>query len=462
MKNLIYIFTALLIMVSCDSDETYEGLNKDPNNPTTVTADALFTSATVSLFKQLESTSVNSNIFRMVSQYWTETQYVDEANFDLQNRNIPQNFWSTLYTSVLYDLKNAKELTTDAKQKAQIEVIEVYTWQLLVDTFGDIPYSEALQGQGDATPAYDDGNTIYTDLIARIDTAITGLGGAGTGFVQPDVIYSGDIAKWIKFANSLKLKLAVHVGNSPAANAAAGGAFTSNADNATIAFEGSTPNTNPLWVSLVQSGRNDFVPAKTIVDVMNTLADPRRTVFFEDNLTVSGTITYKGGVYGTTNSYALYSHIGKAMLEPTFRGVLLDYAEVEFLKAAALIGVPETHYQNGITASFKDWGLEADAPAYIASLSAYSEQNLAHQFWLAMYNRGFEGWFVYRKYTNHFGDGTSATDVFQVPLDTENPIPTRFTYPVNEQTLNETNYDAASSAIGGDSQTTRIFWDPAN
>ena len=79
-----------------------------------------------------------------------------------------------------------------------------------------------------------------------------------------------------------------------------------------------------------------------------------------------------------------------------------------------------------------------------------------------MYNRGFEGWFVYRKYTNHFGDGTSATDVFQVPLDTENPIPTRFTYPVNEQTLNETNYDAASSAIGGDSQTTRIFWDPAN
>ena len=462
MKNLIYIFTALLIMVSCDSDETYEGLNKDPNNPTTVTADALFTSATVSLFKQLESTSVNSNIFRMVSQYWTETQYVDEANFDLQNRNIPQNFWSTLYTSVLYDLKNAKELTTDAKQKAQIEVIEVYTWQLLVDTFGDIPYSEALQGQGDATPAYDDGNTIYTDLIARIDTAITGLGGAGTGFVQPDVIYSGDIAKWIKFANSLKLKLAVHVGNSPAANAAAGGAFTSNADNATIAFEGSTPNTNPLWVSLVQSGRNDFVPAKTIVDVMNTLADPRRTVFFEDNLTVSGTITYEGGVYGTTNSYALYSHIGKAMLEPTFRGVLLDYAEVEFLKAAALIGVPETHYQNGITASFKDWGLEADAPAYIASLSAYSEQNLAHQFWLAMYNRGFEGWFVYRKYTNHFGDGTSATDVFQVPADTENPIPTRFTYPVNEQTLNEINYDAASTAIGGDSQTTRIFWDPAN
>ena len=462
MKNLIYIFTALLFIVSCDSDADYEDLNRDPNNPTTVSADALFTSATVSLFNALESTSVNNNIFRMVSQYWTETQYIDEANFDLQNRNIPQNFWSTLYTNVLYDLKNAKELTTESKQQAQIEVLEVYTWQILVDTFGDIPYSEALQGQTGATPSYDDGATIYNDLLLRIDAAIAGLGGAGKAFVGSDVIYTGDAAQWIKFANSLKLKLAVRINNSAAATAAAAGAFSSNADNATISYEGSTPNTNPLWVSLVQSGRNDFVPAKTIVDVMNTLADPRRTVFFEDNLTVSGTITYEGGVYGTTNSYALYSHIGKAMLEPTFRGVLLDYAEVEFLKAAALIGVPETHYQNGITASFKDWGLEADAPAYIASLSAYSEQNLAHQFWLAMYNRGFEGWFVYRKYTNHFGDGTSATDVFQVPADTENPIPTRFTYPVNEQTLNETNYDAASSAIGGDTQTTRIFWDPAN
>ena len=91
MKNIIYIFTALLIMVSCDSDDAYEDLNRDPNNPTTVKADALFTSATVSLFDALESTNVNNNIFRMVSQYWTETQYIDEANFNLQNINIPQN-----------------------------------------------------------------------------------------------------------------------------------------------------------------------------------------------------------------------------------------------------------------------------------------------------------------------------------------------------------------------------------
>lgn len=453
MKNIIYIFTALLIMVSCDSDDAYEDLNRDPNNPTTVKADALFTSATVSLFDALESTNVNNNIFRMVSQYWTETQYIDEANFNLQNRNIPQNFWSTLYTNVLYDLKNAKSLTTNTAKLAQIQVIEIYTWQILVDTFGDIPYTDALQGQDGPSPSYDDAETIYNTLLTNIDVARSGL--SGTGFVDSDVIYGGDLVKWSKFANSIKLKLANRIGNTALATAAAAGAFTSNADNANITYEGSTPNTNPLWVSLVQSGRNDFVPAKTIVNVMNGLSDPRRAVFFKENL---GPDTYLGGVYGDSNAYGLFTHIGGLLLEPTRKGVLLDYAEVEFLKAAAGIGSAATHYENGITASFADWGLEAEAAAYIA-LNPFSLQSLAHQFWIAMYNRGFEGWSVYRMYTIHFGDGTDAGHVFQVPADTQNPIPTRFTYPVNEQTLNQANYDAASTAIGGDTQTTKIFWD---
>ena len=81
----------------------------------------------------------------------------------------------------------------------------------------------------------------------------------------------------------------------------------------------------------------------------------------------------------------------------------------------------------------------------ITSLNRESvKYNLGKQFWIAMYNRGFEGWSVYRMF-----DGAIT---FNLPADTENPIPTRFTYPVNEQTLNETNYDAASSAIGGDTR----------
>ena len=81
----------------------------------------------------------------------------------------------------------------------------------------------------------------------------------------------------------------------------------------------------------------------------------------------------------------------------------------------------------------------------------FSQDNLGKQFWITMYNRGFKGWSIYRMF-----DGAITSNL---PADTGNPIPTRFTYPVNEQTLNETNSNATSFAIGGDTQTTRLFWD---
>lgn len=445
MKNLIYFLISIIILISCDTDEQYEDLNKDPNNPTSVSSEALFTAAIVSLVDLMESTSVNRNIFRMVSQYWTETTYVDEANFNLKNRNIPENFWSELYRDVLYDLKQAKELTDNTSKKAQIAVLEVYTWQILVDTFGDIPYTQALLGQENAQPTYDTGASIYSDLLTRINSAISNLN--GEGFSSADVIYSGDISSWKKFANSLKLKIAVRVDNNSAATEAAAGVFTSNADNATLNYEGTTPNTNPLWESLVQSGRNDFVIANTIADELNALDDPRRSEFFDNNLENG----YTGGTYGAENNFFAFTHIGSKMHDPTFRGVLLDYAEVEFLLATAGIGDAETHYKAGITASFNDWGVSG-ADDYIAKPEvAYSRNNLGKQFWIAMYNRGFEGWSVYRMFDEAI--------TFNLPEQSEKPIPTRFTYPVNEQNLNQENYNVAVERINGDTQTTKIFWD---
>jgi hypothetical protein len=244
-----------------------------------------------------------------------------------------------------------------------------------------------------------------------------------------------------------------------AQQAVAAGVFSSNGDNAIIQYEGSTPNTNPLWVDLVQSGRSDFVAANTVVDFMNTLSDPRRAVYFDDNQA-----GYVGGPYGENNSFSQYSHVGDVMHDPTFRGVLLDYAEVEFLLAEAaergytVGGTAESHYNNAITASMADWGVSStDAATYLASSSvAYTtatgtwRQKIGLQFWLAMYNRGFEGWCVYRKYDAPVMN-TAAISLL--------PVPKRYTYPLREQTLNGVNYAAASTAIGGDELATPIFWD---
>jgi hypothetical protein len=466
MKKYLFLFTSVLL-ASCASDDKYEDINRDPNNPTQVAADALFTSATKSLFDQMESTNVNTNVFRLFSQYWTETTYVDESNYDLVTRNISSNHWTEMYADVLYDLQDAKNLADTDNKKAMIEVLEVYTWQQLVDTFGDIPYSSALQGSAEPTPAYDNDATIYADLLVRINAAIAMLDASGdAGFTSADVIYAGDVTQWEKFANTVKLKLAMRMADvntadaqQAAQQAVAAGVFSSNGDNAIIQYEGSTPNTNPLWVDLVQSGRSDFVAANTVVDFMNTLSDPRRAVYFDDNQA-----GYVGGPYGENNSFSQYSHVGDVMHDPTFRGVLLDYAEVEFLLAEAaergytVGGTAESHYNNAITASMADWGVSStDAATYLASSSvAYTtatgtwRQKIGLQFWLAMYNRGFEGWCVYRKYDAPVMN-TAAISLL--------PVPKRYTYPLREQTLNGVNYAAASTAIGGDELATPIFWD---
>ena len=475
MKKYFLTIVALASLWSCQTDEQYESLNRDPKNPTEVRAEFLFTSATVSLGDQLASPNVNTNVFRFLAQYFTTTTYVDEPNYDLNNRNIPQNHWSEIYRDVIFDLQDARRIVmenteiSEAQRNArlaQIEVIEVFAWHVLVDTFGDIPYTEALNAEEFPLPAYDDDAAIYADLISRLTAARSGLD-AGQGFTAADVIYGGDMDKWSKFANSLLLRLGMRLSEvnpslsqATAEAAISGGVFSSNADNAVIAYQTSPPNTNPLWEDLVQSGRSDYLPANTIVDYMNALDDPRRDEYFDDNLG-----EFVGGIYGASNSFPEYTHVGEAFLDPALPGIFIDYAEVEFYLAEAAArdyGVPGTaqsHYQNAVTASILYWGgTVAEANAYLAQPAvSFDESNweeyIGIQFWIAMYNNPFQGWSTWRKY-----DEPELNVAFESKL----PVPLRYTYPVNEQNLNVTNYDAASTAIGGDTQQTPVFWDVNN
>ena len=455
------------------SDDKYEDYNRDPKNPTQVDAGFLFNNALKSLVDQMTSTNVNLNIYRMLAQYWTETTYVDEANYDFNTRNIPQNHWSEMYRDVLLDLTDAQVIVmsdTDLSaadkttRAAQAEVLMIYTWQQMVDTFGNIPYTEALNANAYPLPRYDDAATIYNDLLSRIDEAIVGLNGNGSGF-DIDNLYFGDMDAWRKFAVSLKLRLGIRLADANASVAKSivesaynTGVFTSNTDNASFAYL-STSNPNPVWASLVQSGRNDFVAANTIVDFMNDLSDPRRFVYFAQNL---GAGIYDGGPYGENNTYENYTHIGDIMHDATTPACLLDFAEVSFYLAEAAArgwsvgGSAEDHYNNGITASFDYWGVSGVA-SYLANPDvAYStapgdwKTKIGNQFWLAMYNRGFEGWTVWR---------TFDTPSLNLPAVSGLPVPTRYTYPINEQNLNEDNWNSGSAAIGGDDQTTKLFWD---
>jgi hypothetical protein len=415
---------------------------------------------------------VNSNIFNFMAQYWTATTYPDESNYDLGSRDVPGNFWNALYTGVLIDLQessrvlNAKTATLatgllpkNQNQLAVVAILEVYTYHVLVDVFGDIPFTEALDIDN-SSPKYDDDAAIYAALFTQLDAAISNLDTSADSFGSADFIYEGDVSSWKKFANSLKLRMALRVEDeAKISSAIAGGVFTSNGDNAAFKFLSSAPYSNPLWEVLVQSGRSDVLVSDTFTNIITPLNDPRITAYMDDNID-----PYTGGPYGANNSFAEFTHLGTIFHEPDFEGIILDYAEVQFLLAEAaakgLGGVTsaETHYNKAITASIEYWVADADVTAYLEqSAVAYDatnwEMSIGMQKYIALYSHGFEGWASWRI----FGyPELNAPETAHVSA--EEMVPVRFTYPADESQRNGDNYETASAAIGGDKFSTKVFW----
>ncbi|MDX5436336.1 MAG: SusD/RagB family nutrient-binding outer membrane lipoprotein, partial [Pontibacter sp.] len=249
MKKLVAVFILLVSVFACT--DNFEEMNIDPKRASeNVPPETLFSNAQKNLADVVTSSNVNLNIFRLLAQYWTQTTYTDESRYDLSTRNIPQNFWNVLYRDVLRDLKEARDLISEdvdltdaqrANRLAMIEITEIYAWTVLVNTYGDIPYFEALDIDN-VTPGYDDDRAIYDDLLTRIDQAINSLNMEASGFEGADLIYGGDIEKWMKFANTLKLKLGMTLADVDPATAArvaseaAPNVFESNADNATLQY----------------------------------------------------------------------------------------------------------------------------------------------------------------------------------------------------------------------------------
>lgn len=482
MKNISIILLTLFMVYSCT--DNLEDLNTDVKHASVATAESFLTSAQKNLSDNMSNLNVNRNNLRQWVQHVSTTTYHDEARYDITNRKVPDGFFAEMYRDVLMDLKEGQRIINMApaapvgiggtklqkNQLAIIEIMQVYTYSTIVETFGDIPYSEALE-ISNVLPKYDDGLTIYKDLINRLTVAIANLDTTKDGFGTGDIIYHGNVEKWKKFANSLKLRMGLRLYDVDATFAATAvqqavtsGVFTSNADNAVFKYLNSQPNGNQMWMDLVVSGRKDYVAANTLVDYMNGVNDPRRAVYFQLKDGV-----YKGGVYATSNSkYANFSRLGEIFHEPTLPQIHIDYASVKFLLAEAaersLAGMSpanaEAHYNDAITASFAYYGV-ANVATYLAQPSvAYTtatgnwKQKIGTQKWVALFNQGYEAWTEYRRL-----DYPILTAPALAVAAAEGKVPVRYTYPIGEQTKNGANYTAAASAIGGDKLTTKLFWD---
>ncbi len=468
MKKLLFAAAAALAITSCTSD--LSDLNKNGKAPESVPSGALFANAVMGYYDFDAVQNVNLNNLRLWSQHWTQTTYVDESNFNLNERDVNGSTFFNMYVTVIRDCEEARTAVMNGPESAAakaasvaaIEVMEVMAYQYLVDLFGDVPYSEALSETN--VPKYDAGSTIYADLLARLDAATADLSGSNT-FGSSDIIYGGDAAAWKKAANSLMLRMAVRmIGYDAAAakswgeKAIAGGVFTSSADDMRLFYSSAPPHTHPMWVTLVQSGRTDYVASATLGDVLNGLSDPRRAGFFK-NLGGSDSVT--GAPHGFQVNYYDYSQPGTALEDPTWSHAAISYVEVEFLMAHAAVagwaGASDaaTHYENGIRASIEEWGgSSADADAYmmhpmVAFSSTTAATQIGVQKWIAMYSNAFEAY--------------AAVRMYDLPMQTAALVgtvtPARYSYPLDEYSLNTTNVQAAAANYGGDDTFAKVFWD---
>jgi hypothetical protein len=236
-----------------------------------------------------------------------------------------------------------------------------------------------------------------------------------------------------------------------------GGVIQTSDGNFAYPFEADPPNTNPLWTSLVQSGRSDFLVANTFVDLIVPLNDPRTPVYLDDNQ-----IPYVGSLYGTNSPFANYTHIGELFHEEDLEGLLLSSSEVSFLQAEAvskglIAGDAETFYNLGVTQSILYYGGSAgDAATYLAQPtvsfgSATWQERVGVQKYLSLYmTNGFETWSSWR---------LLDYPAMNVAIESGLSVPRRYLYPNTEPNINGPNYDAASAAMGGDKLDSRVFWD---
>lgn len=474
------MFIAALFALGCDNNS--DDFNNNQDAAYEVTPEVLLTNAEKQLVDQMTTGSVNFSPFRFFNQYWAQAIYNTESRYSFTSRKVTDNVWNELYRDVMGNLASAKgyidaETITNQAQHdnklAIIEILNVYTFQVLVDSFGDVPYTEALN-PAIKLPKYDNDSDIYPLLITRLNAAIAKLDPSAPSFGSEEMLYNGDVAHWLMFANSLKVKIGLNLADvnptlaqSTIESGFSGGVILTNADNATFEYASSAPNYNPLYGDLVASNRTDFIPTSAIVNALNATSDPRAAVYFTP---AAGTGTYVGGVYGGTNTnFATLSQIGTVFKTPNLAGQLIDACEINFYLAEAAArgynvgNTDEYYYNQGVTQSFQFWGLNATQlatylaqpnVAYATAPGTYKEK-IGMQVWYSFYNRPFEAWNSYRRL-----DYPQLVVPANASTLADGEIPKRLNYPINERTVNTTSYQNAVEAIGGiDRLRIHVFWD---
>lgn len=482
-KVFIGAFFALNILLFSSCTKDFNELNTDPNKIDKVTPGSLLT----------------PTIYGM-STYFTERSYnftwqlmqVGLPNPSVSNgvhryeitENAGNGTWNTTY-KWLRNVKEMEEAAVIYEQpiySAVAKTLQAYIVGILTDSFGDVPFSEALQAEsGLVQPKFDTQEEIYKKLVQDLEAAnlLYAAGGIMNG---NDLLYNNDISKWRKLNNSLLMRLILRASKRPEfdsynrlkaiiENPNQYPVFTSNSDAALVKISGLSPY-EYAW-----GRRQDYVNFEAMssffVDLLNDLEDPRRPLFMTEASRLEGDQLIKIGYKGIPSAHSgdasqfnynpstpngdlmIHEALGTEILE-----VIMGYAEVEFIKAEVALhfgdlAKAKTSYDNGVKAGITQWKGGVVPTNYFTNRKAAfngSLEQLITQKYIALFFNDYQQWFEYRR------TGYPVLPTTEYMLH-DGIMPSRFMYHNDVRRYNPENYKEAASRIGGDDVMTKVWWE---
>jgi hypothetical protein len=485
-KILALSLIAILGAASCDRVD-YGDLNDAPIQTEKGDAESLLRGSMVRYFtvggRNYVGNATNYAQYQTQITYTSESRYADTAGD-----------WDAYYTGILPGLKFAAETTTSPKGttenlNATAMMFSVMVWKRVTDTFGDVPYFEALKGLDNLSPKYTAQKDIYLDLIAKAKTARDLFTAAPTALklnAQTDIVYAGDITKWRKFANSYIMALCIQMSKKyPTATEIAAVEFNAALSNVHGVIDNNTGNmiftpdvvggaVNPL------SGLRgaDYCLTQEFTDAVkgvtgalnhtsNHTPDARRTLYLS-SATASG---WPYGYSDTPQASKSSSRRMKATLRAASAVTYAFTAAYTYLnraEAAALGWTSETAatmLANAINTSAAQW-IPAPTAAQTTAIATYTaarvtdatpammKQVIGEEKWVALFPNGAEAWAEQRR--TGFPALLPAPDALN-----DGTIPSRVRYPQTEFNVNAINYanGVATLLPATDHNYTKLWWE---
>jgi len=463
------LFAVLVAAVGFSGCKKYLDINNNPNNPDNAAPTLLLPTT------QAAISQVIGNAFQvygnMWAQYWTQSPVASQYKSIDQSAPVATDFdrpWLNLYRVALINsdliIKSTQADLENVKGIAYL--MKAYSFQVATDAFGDVPLSQALQPTVYANPKFDTQQAVYDSIFMYINKAMPLLKANSVSPGAQDMIYNGDMTKWVAFANTLELRAYLRLTNIDPTTAKAGIAalYATNPTfltvDATITYTSTGGNENPFYneaASPTLGKVQNVVASSTVVNAFTKNNDPRLSKFFTLFIDkVSPVDSLESIPQGSYLSYVNKKVsppsplVGGQANDPTSATApvkLLSAAESYFLQAEAVArgwaaGNVTTLYEAGITASFTATGA-GDPTTYIntapdglkALTDAVSVKDkvkaiIVQKYYAMCGFQGFEAWNEWRRTGYPILGASAATtiDPGQMPL--------RMLYPNSELTSN--------------------------